>query len=210
MRAIIEPRMGEKVLDVGNGGVREFFSPQTSLYVGVDSSIEMMKRGKGEGAEKVCGEATFLSFRKEVFDTVFYRSLLHHLADRNPERTMERVKTALRESSLCLKKEGNVIVIEPCLTGFLERVERILFFIPRFFSFLTKQSEVFLFSAETLIRSLHESGFREIKVWTEDDGERNPWEWIAPFLGLPFVKIPLRFNPTKRIILEGKKRAVGE
>ena len=205
MKLIVEPRMGEKVLDVGNGGVREFTTPQTSLYVGVDSSPEMLQKGKAEGIEKVCGEATRLSFRGQVFDTVFYRSLLHHLAGRDFERTMEMVKKALREGSFCLKKNGNVIVIEPCLPNFLERAERILFFISRVFSFLTKQSEVFLFSSETLIRSLQETGYREIKVWKEDNAERNLREWVSPFLGLPFVKIPRWLNPTKRIILEGRK-----
>lgn len=45
VRPIVEPRMGEKVLDVGNGGLKEFFPSCTSLYVGLDFSLEMLKRG---------------------------------------------------------------------------------------------------------------------------------------------------------------------
>jgi ubiquinone/menaquinone biosynthesis C-methylase UbiE len=206
MRTIVEPRMGEKVLDVGNGGVREFFSNRTSLYVGVDFSLEMLKKGRDGGIQKICGEATTLSFKKEVFDTIFHRSLLHHLAEKSVGRTMERVKTVLRHESTCLKREGNVMMIEPCLPVFLEWIERIFFFILRAVFFLTKQSEIFLFSAESLTRMLEESGYKEIKIWRGGKGERSPWEWVTPFIGLPFLKIPRWSNPVRKTILEGIKR----
>jgi ubiquinone/menaquinone biosynthesis C-methylase UbiE len=57
MRMIVEPRMGKKVLDVGNGGVRGFNSSQTSLYVGLDFSLEMLKKDENTSIYKVCGEA---------------------------------------------------------------------------------------------------------------------------------------------------------
>ena len=105
--------MGEKVLDVGNGGIREFFSPVTSLYVGIDSSLDMLRHGKNGTTFRVGGDAILLPFKGNVFDTVFYRSLLHHL----PERDM---KKTLRQGFNSLKEEGNVIVIEPCLPCILE------------------------------------------------------------------------------------------
>jgi len=124
-----------------------------------------VKKGREGGIQKICGEATTLSFKKEVFDTIFHRSLLHHLAEKSVGRTMERVKTVLRHESTCLKREGNVMMIEPCLPVFLEWVERIFFFILRAVFFLTEQSEIFLFSAESLTRMLEESGYKEIKIW---------------------------------------------
>jgi len=204
-RAIIESRMGGKVLDVGNGGVRRFFSPETFFYVGVDSSLEMLRKGEDKDIEKVCGEAAFLPLREGVFDTVFYRHLLHHLADRNPERTREMVKTVLHQGLACLEKKGNVIIVEPCLPLFLEKIERAFFFILKTFYFLTKQSDIFLFSVETLIRSLKEIGFREIEVWHSGDDEQNPWEWTRAFVGLPFLRIPKWMNPGRRTILEAKR-----
>ena len=207
MRMIVEPRMGEKVLDLGNGGLREFFSERTSLYVGVDLSLEMLKKGGDRSIQKICGEANALSFKKEVFDTIFHRSLLHHLAEKDMERTMRRVKTVLHHESTCLKKEGNVIILEPCLPVFLERIERNFFLILRAFFFLTKQSEIFLFSAKSLTSVLRESGYKEIKMWRGGIGERSLWEWISPFIGFPFLKIPRWLNPVRRVILEGKEKS---
>jgi len=205
LRMIVEPRMGEKVLDVGNGGVRDFNSPQTSLYVGVDFSLEMLKKGKSEGIRNVCAEALKLAFREGSFDTLFYRSLLHHLAGRNVRETIQTVKTALNQGFSCLKTEGNVLIIEPCLPSFLEGVEELLYYLCRAFFFLTKQSSVFLFSAGTLTRVLLESGFREIEVWKIDDHSRSRWELISPMIGLSFIKIPRGLNPTKRTIFEARK-----
>lgn len=205
MRPIIESRMGEKVLDVGNGGVREFSSVHTSLYVGLDSSLEMFKGGD-EGLQKVCGDASCLAFRGEVFDTVFYRSLLHHLADKNAKRTEEAVKVALGQGFASLKREGNVLIVEPCLPFFFEKIERIFYFFLRIFFFLTKQSEVFLFSSDTLHRILLESGYHEIKTWEARELRKDRWKWVSPFIGLPLLRIPRWFNPTRRTILEGKKK----
>jgi SAM-dependent methyltransferase len=203
--AIVEPRMGEKVLDVGNGGIREFFSPRTSLYVSLDSSLAMLRKGMDRNGQQVSGDATCLPFKGGIFDTVFYRSLLHHLAGSNGEEMTEGVREALRQGLNCLKQEGNVVIIEPCLPAFLERVEKILFFLLRAFFFLTGQSRVFLFSAGSLVESLREGGYQEIKTW-KVPAERGKGAWIAPFIGLPFLKIPRGLNPARRFIFEGKKR----
>lgn len=205
MRSVVEPLMGEKILDVGNGGVREFFSPRTSFYTGVDSSLEMLKRGKGSQIQLVCGEATNLAFKESSFDTIFYRSLLHHLAEKNVKRSMRSVKTALREGSNCLKKGGNIIVIEPCLPILLERIERFLFLFLKTFFAMTRQSVVLLFSVDTLTQALYESGFREIMIWKESIGEKSAWEWMTPLIGLPFLKIPRWLNISRRIIFKGMK-----
>lgn len=210
MRTIIEPRMGEKVLDLGNGGVREFFSRQTLLYVGVDLSWEMLKKGKEQTIQRICGEASFLPFKKEVFDTIFHRSLLHHLADKDIGRTMKRVKAVLHHESTFLKDKGNIIIIEPCLPVFWERIERIFFLILRAFFFLTRQPEIFLFSAESLISFLRESGYQEITLWEEDIKERSLWGWVTPSLGLSLFKIPRWLSPVRRVILEGKERSSGK
>jgi hypothetical protein len=39
LRPWIEMRMGRRVLDIGNGGIRDFFSPATEQYVGLDFSL---------------------------------------------------------------------------------------------------------------------------------------------------------------------------
>ena len=117
---------------------------------------------------------------------------------------MEAIKKALGEGSNCLKKGGNVIITEPCLPSFLEKVERAFFFILRAFLFLTRQPEVFLFSAETLNRILMESGYREIRTWKVYRDGGSPWEWVRISIAFPTLKIPRWMNPSKSMIFEAR------
>lgn len=203
-KAIIEPRIGERVLDIGNGGLKQFYPPQTSFYVGVDFSLEMLRRGENRTYNKVCGEAMNLPFKEERFNTILYLYLLHHLAKGSIGTTIEAVKMTLREGSTCLKAGGNVIIAETCLPPFLERVERIFFSILRVFLFFTKQSEVFLFSAETLTRILTECGYRDIKTWKLSREEENPQKWVRISIGFPTLKIPRWMNPSRSTIFEAR------
>jgi SAM-dependent methyltransferase len=204
---IIEARLGERVLDVGNGGVRRFFPPQTSFYVGVDFSLEMLRGGNNGTYDKVCGEATNLPFKEKDFNTILYPYLLHHLAKESVGTSIEAVKKALREGSTCLKTGGNVIITETCLPSFLEKVERVFFFILRILLFFTKQSEVFLFSAETLTQILTECGYREIRTWNPYREVGSPWKWVRISIGFPNLKIPRWMNPSRVIIFEAKNES---
>ncbi len=206
-RDIIEARMGGRVLDVGNGGVRRFFPPQTTFYVGVDFSLEMLKKGKDGTYNKVCGEALNLPFKERGFNSILYLYLLHHLAQGSIETTLAAVKKTLREGSTCLKTGGNVIITETCLPSFLEKVERAFFFILRILLFFTKQSEVFLFSAETLTRILKECGYREIRTWKAYREVESPWKWVRISIGFPTLKIPRWMNPSRVIIFEARNEA---
>ena len=205
IKPIIEPRIGLKVIDVGNGGVRRFSPPQTTLYVGVDFSLEMLKRGENRTFYKVCGEATDLSFKKETFNTVLCLYLLHHLAKGSVGTTIEAVKKTLREGSTCLQTGGNVIIAETCLPPFLEKIERAFFFILRAFLLLSRQSEVLLFSAETLTRILVESGYKEIRAWKVPQEKGGPWDWVRISIRFSALKIPRWMNPSKSTIIEAMK-----
>jgi len=204
---IIEARLGERVLDVGNGGVRGLLPPQTSFYVGVDFSLEMLRGGNNRIYDKVCGEATNLPFKGKEFHTILYSYLLHHLAKESVGTSMEAVKKALREGSAFLKTGGNVIVKEICLPSFLEKIERAFFFILRILLFFTKQSEVFFFSAETLIQILTECGYREIRTWTPYREAGSPWRWVRISIRFPMLKIPRWLNPSRVMIFEAKNEA---
>ena len=201
---IIEPRIGERVLDIGNGGLKYYNPPQTSYYVGIDFSLGMLRRGKNRTYDKVCGEAMSLPFKEEKFNTTLYLYLLHHLAQGSIGATNEAVKKALREGATCLKAGGNVIIAETCLPHFLERVERVFFPILRVFLLLTKQSEVFLFSAETLTQMLTECGYREIRTWKFSIKEEHPQKWVRISIGLPLLKIPRWMNPSRNTIFEAR------
>ena len=204
MRPIVLPRLGEKVLDIGNGGVNEFISPRTIFYVSLDFSFEMLKGAQRKGMHLVCGDALALPFKSNVFTTVLYSSLLHHLFGTRARDTIQKVRSALIQAYGCLQKEGNTIVIESCLPRFFEIMEILFFFVLKLAFCLTGQPEAFLFSVGTLKRLLLESGHGRIEN-VEVFGRRNPWEWVAPFLGLPYLKVPRGTIPARWMVLEGKK-----
>jgi ubiquinone/menaquinone biosynthesis C-methylase UbiE len=205
IKPIIEPRTGVKVLDVGNGGVRRFSSPQTTLYVGVDFSLDMLKKGENRTFYRVCGEATDLSFKKETFNTVLCLYLLHHLVKGSVGKTIEAVKKTLRESSICLQIGGNVIIAETCLPPFLEKIERVLFFLLRAVLLISKQPEVLLFSVETLTQILVESGYKEIRVWKVPQEKGSPWDWVRISIRFSALKIPRWMNPSRSTVIEAMK-----
>jgi len=204
LRPWIEMRMGRRVLDIGNGGIRDFFSPATEQYVGLDFSLSMLRQG-GERIEKVCGDALFLPFKKGIFDTLFYRSMLHHLAGGRDGEVEAEVKRALTEGLRLLKEQGHVIIVEPCISPWLERLERILHFFLKIFFRMIQQPEAFIFSAERLQKVLEELVFGEIFVRkVRVSGSR--WRWVSPVIGLPKLKVPLALLPVNQVILEAQKR----
>lgn len=205
VRPIVEPRMGEKVLDVGNGGLKEFFPSCTSLYVGLDFSLEMLKRGPEKEFQSVCGSALALPFKNTTFNTVLYSSLLHHLLGRRWKDTCRAVRTALLQGHRCLEKGGNVIIIEPCFPKFLERMERFCLFILRAFFYVTGQPDAFIFSRGSLEKFLLDCGYEEIQTWNAGLAYRNKWKWVSPCIGFPLLKIPQWLNPVKKIVFEARK-----
>lgn len=199
----IEPRMGFKVLDIGCGGVRDFVSPNTQQYIGLDFSLSMLKKGDSS-IQKICGDALAPPFKKEIFDTIFYRSLLHHLTGKKIKGTEGQVKKALIAGQALLKEGGNLMVVEPCISRWMEKMERIFYFLIKMFCKLTQQPEVLLFSTQRLKEILMEVGFANISIFQVKEGRRR-WRLGSPIIGLPWLKIPLGVLPVCQVVLEAKK-----
>ena len=124
----IIPRMGPSLLDVGNGGVKDFYSPNTTRYVGLDFSITMLRKGD-QDVDKVCGDAMSLPFHASTFASLMYSSMLHHLTEKRVAETKRRIVVALKEGRRCLKEGGNILIIEPCMSKAAEKLEHTLFFL---------------------------------------------------------------------------------
>jgi len=201
----IKPRMGPKVLDIGCGGVRDFVSPNTQQYIGFDFSLSMLKKGD-PSIQKICGNALTPPFKKEIFDTLFYRSLLHHLTGKKIKETEGQVKHALMEGWNLLKENGNLMVVEPCISRWLEKIERIFYFFVKIFCTLTKQPEILIFSSDRLKEILMECGYNNISILQVREG-RKKWRLVSPIIGLPRLKIPLGLLPVCQVVLEAKKGA---
>lgn len=200
----IIPHMGISHLDVGNGGVKDFSSPNTTRYVGLDFSLAMLRKGD-EDMAKVCGDAMILPFNKNVFDSLMYSSMLHHLTKKRFGDTQRRIIAALTEGYRCLKEGGNIIVIEPCMNRASEKLERAVFFLIKTFFNLFGIPEVFLFSSKTIVRAMERAGFKEITITTGDKDIKDKWRWVSPVIGLPGFKIPRILLPVKVTLIEGKK-----
>jgi ubiquinone/menaquinone biosynthesis C-methylase UbiE len=72
LRQWIEPRMGKRVLDIGNGEIRNFYSRATKQYTGLDFSLSMLKKEGDMGVEKVCGDALWRFHLKRRFLIPFF------------------------------------------------------------------------------------------------------------------------------------------
>ncbi len=204
LRQRIEPRMGTWVLDIGNGGIRDFFSPATKRYIAVDFSLSMLRKGSKK-MEKVCADASALPFKKEMFDTIFYRSMLHHLTGEKPDELDVHVKQALREGYPLLEEKGNVIVVEPCISRRLEKIERVCYFLSKIFFRIIRQPGVFLFSIEHLRKVLRESGYGQISETSMTRPRGNRWRLVSPVIGLPRLKVPFALLPVHQVVFEAKK-----
>lgn len=200
----IVSRMGTSLLDVGNGGVKDFSSPNTTKYVGLDFSLAMLRKGDRD-VEKVCGDAMSLPFNKNTFASLMYSSMLHHLTKKTFAATQQRVITALKEGHRCLKEGGNILVIEPCMSRVSEKLERAAsFLIKAIFNFFGIP-EVLLFTSATIVKAMETAGFREITITTGDKDGEDKWKWVSPVIGIPRFKIPRILLPVKITLIEGKK-----
>lgn len=99
-----------RLLEVGcgEGGNLFHLGPRPGLTVGLD--LAAAKIGFAAGAvpwaRLACGDVTRLPFKRESFDRVLCRDLLHHLS---PGGRME----ALREIVRVCRPDGQIVIVEP-------------------------------------------------------------------------------------------------
>lgn len=203
----VNPLLKGRVLDVGSGCIVDFDKSGFDLYVALDLSLGMLLGLKrGEKIKAICGDANHLPFQEGSFDTVIYRAVLHHL---NPEgkslREMRKiVKRAFREVHRILGRNGQILVIEPCLPSWLEIVERTLTPLIRWSMRRLGLPYVFLFSKKRFSDLLRKGGWPFLEIEPVRGGGRN-WDWIMPILGLPFIKIPRWVSPSTVYLFQGRR-----
>jgi ubiquinone/menaquinone biosynthesis C-methylase UbiE/uncharacterized protein YbaR (Trm112 family) len=71
------------LLDIGcgTGNVLKFGKKYYQTALGVDVSINMLKKGSDLGLDVIQADAQFLPFKSETFDTISLFSVLHHIYD---------------------------------------------------------------------------------------------------------------------------------
>lgn len=97
------------------------------------------------------------------------------------------------------------MVVEPCISKGLERIEKMLYFLIKIFCKIIRQPEVLLFSAQRLREMLKKSGYGEISEERIQSPEGGRWRLVSPVIGLPRLKVPFALLPVCQVVFEAKK-----
>jgi SAM-dependent methyltransferase len=194
--AAISPEANGDLLDIGNGGVVNYDTGNCSSLSIVDLVDLEESNALPEGAIFRQGDACKLPFEDSSFDTVFCQMLLHHLAEDSLAETFSRMNESVSESYRVLRKRGKLVVVESCLPGWLEPVERTLY--PLFKRFVRALSHplVYQFSPAQLADAMDTAGFEEVRIEVIPQGR-----WIIQ-LG---YKWPTALTPVTPVKITGTK-----
>lgn len=97
-RDFIFGRRGTTILDIGCGeGI--IHEGKSSLAFMLDNSMRRLIEARGKAGPVVCGDARYLPFKNESFDTTLLVAIIEHVDD--PERVLQEVARVMRPHGLC-------------------------------------------------------------------------------------------------------------
>ena len=125
----VQPRPGEKVLDIGcgPGDILEFLSDVS--YTGFDLSpeyIEAAKKRYGQRGRFWCSDVGLAAIEQErgTFDLVLATGVLHHLDDERAAKLFELAKLALRPDGRLVTYDGCFVPEQSRLARWMLRQDR--------------------------------------------------------------------------------------
>ncbi|MCA1744227.1 MAG: class I SAM-dependent methyltransferase [Bacteroidales bacterium] len=112
----------EKILDIGCGPADILkYLPKEVDYTGIDMNKDYILNARRKYPDKqfVCADITTndVAIENELFDTVFFIGVQHHLSDSEMEATLRFAKSKL-------KKGGRLLALEPVVTTSRGRIEK--------------------------------------------------------------------------------------
>lgn len=115
--ALLDPRAGERILDLGcgDGALTEEIRDAGAMVVGLDASPDLLDAARARGLEVVEGDAQDLRFEAN-FDAVFSNAALHWMT--RPAAVVEGVTRALKPGGRFVAEMGgfsNVAAISTAL-----------------------------------------------------------------------------------------------
>ena len=120
---LLEPRRGERILDLGcgDGMLTQDLIAAGAHVVAIDASAEQVEGARARGIDARVGDGQALDFDHE-FDAVFTNAALHWMTD--PDAVIAGVKRALKPGGRFVGEfggEGNCARIQGALEGALAR-----------------------------------------------------------------------------------------
>jgi SAM-dependent methyltransferase len=118
----LEPRPGERVLDLGcgDGVLTAAIAASGAVTAGLDPSPSLVRAARDRGLAVVRAAAPALPFRNRSFDAVFSNAVLHWIAD--PAPTLAAIAGVLRPGGRLVAElggHGNVAAIVTALRAVL-------------------------------------------------------------------------------------------
>jgi trans-aconitate methyltransferase len=119
--ALLDPRAGERILDVGcgEGSLTERIAAAGATVVGIDTSEEMVSDSRARGLDARLMDAEHLQFERE-FDAVFSNAALHWVRDHDAMLT--GVYRALKPGGRFVAEfggHGNIAAIQVAIRSVL-------------------------------------------------------------------------------------------
>lgn len=120
--ALLDPRPGERILDLGcgDGALSLKIAAAGAEVVGLDASAEMVAAARAAGVDARVGDGHALGFAAE-FDAVFSNAALHWMT--RPQAVIDGVARALRPGGRFVAEQGghgNVAALRVALCAALE------------------------------------------------------------------------------------------
>ncbi len=120
---LLEPRAGERILDVGcgDGALTERIQGAGAQVLALDASETMVQAARARGLEVVHGDVLEMTFSDE-FDAVFSNAALHWIPCQEQGQALERIAAALRPGGRFVAEmggQGNIAAIRTALRAVL-------------------------------------------------------------------------------------------
>ena len=199
----------KRVLDLGGGGMPpvEVFPQeivdQLELFVANDISYPMLCRHEFD--HRVNSDAFHLPFKDSQFDTVLVYGCIHHLGQKRYRDRKKRLLAMLQEASRVTASGGSILIQEPTVPRLFEWIERFLLFPLVKGGFRRAVVSIYMYRSSELRAILGEAFDCEVLVF-KGAGEilGSSWRMIAPFLFVPFFKIPVGLIPYRYLFCRAR------
>lgn len=190
------------------GGVWEGYKPGpllSRLQV-LDVSQEMLRKYAPQGAEPVVGDLYEKDFPERSLDAVVFSLVLHHVAQGSWKECRSRVETALARAKKWLKPGGKLFILEYCPARPWMPVQRLALPFTKAFLAVAGQPLVVMHERGFYERALQRAGFSPVTARAIRPDGVSDWEWFPVFMGVKWLKLPLKVYPKMHVFTGVKAR----